>query len=156
MITVAASGYFDPLHIGHLEYLARAKDCGDNLIVIVNNDRQTTLKKGRPFMNEDERLAIIQSLRWVDSVSLSIDKDLSVCKSLARLKPDIFAKGGDRTIDNIPERETCEKLGIKIITGLGKKRQSSSVLVEKQSSFLKDRQLAHHGGIPGWPYNQGW
>jgi len=129
MKIVVASGYFDPLHVGHVEYLEKAKKLGDKLIVIVNNDIQCNLKKGFSFMNQDERLKIIQALRCVDEVFLSIDKDRTVCKSLEFLKPQIFAKGGDRTADEIPEAEICKKNNIKIIDGLGEKIQASSNLI---------------------------
>jgi len=131
MRIIVASGYFDPLHIGHVEYLERAKGLGDKLIVIVNTDEQAVLKKGYAFMPHDERLKIVKALMCVDEVFLSIDKDKSVCKSLEFLKPHIFAKGGDRTSDEIPEAVICEKFGIKIIDRLGDKIQSSSELVSK-------------------------
>jgi len=129
MKIVVASGYFDPIHVGHLENLEKAKELGDKLIVIVNNDIQTKLKKGFSFMPQEDRLKIVSSLKWVDEVFLSIDKDRSVCKSLEAIKPDIFAKGGDRTADEIPETPICNKLNIKIIEGLGKKIRSSSELI---------------------------
>ena len=128
MKVVATSGYFDPLHVGHIECLELAKQLGDKLIVIVNSDFQTKLKKGKSFMNQDDRMKIIASLKCVDEVFLSIDKDKSQCETLKYLKPNIFAKGGDRTSKEIPESEICAELGIKIIDGLGKKIRSSSEL----------------------------
>ena len=128
IVKVAVSGYFDPIHIGHLEYLKMAKDLGDYLIVIVNNDYQSNLKKGKSFMNELDRVEIIKALKLVDEVFLSIDKDRTVCKSLEKLKPDIFANGGDRLTDEIPEAEVCINLNIKMIDGLGNKIRSSSEL----------------------------
>ena len=130
-IIVAASGYFDPIHIGHIEYLELAKKLGDKLIVIVNSDAQAIMKKGSPFMPEKERMEIVKSLRCVDEVVLSIDTDQSQCKTLEMLKPNIFAKGGDRYASEIPETPTCKKHGIKIIDGLGAKIQSSSTLIAK-------------------------
>ena len=127
---VVASGYFDPIHVGHIEYLELAKKLGDKLVVIVNNDWQATLKKGKPFMNEKDRLKIVSSLKCVDEVFLSIDKDKTVCKSLEAINPDIFAKGGDRFSDEIPESKICEKLNIDIIDGLGKKIRSSSLIIK--------------------------
>ena len=127
---VVASGYFDPIHVGHIEYLELAKTMGDKLVVIVNNDWQATLKKGKPFMNEKDRLKIVSSLKCVDEVFLSIDKDKTVCKSLEAINPDIFAKGGDRFSDEIPESKICEKLNIDIIDGLGKKIRSSSLIIK--------------------------
>ena len=128
MKIVATSGYFDPLHVGHLECLELAKKLGDKLIVIVNSDLQATLKKGKSFMNEKDRLKIVSALKCVDEVFLSIDKDKSQCETLKYLKPNIFAKGGDRTSKEIPETKICKELGIKIIDGLGKKIRSSSEL----------------------------
>lgn len=126
---IVASGYFDPIHIGHIEYLKLAKQLGGTLIVIVNNDKQAKIKKGFSFMNENERLEIVKNIKYVDEVFLSIDDDSTVCKSLEKLKPDIFAKGGDRNSSNIPELEVCNKYNIKIVDGLGNKIQSSSDLI---------------------------
>ena len=127
---VVASGYFDPIHVGHIEYLELAKTMGDKLVVIVNNDWQAALKKGKSFMKEGDRLKIVSSLKCVDEVFLSIDKDKTVCKSLEAINPDIFAKGGDRFSNEIPESKICEKLNIDIIDGLGKKIRSSSLIIK--------------------------
>ena len=126
MIVVAVSGYFDPIHVGHLEYLKLAKQLGDKLIVIVNNDKQTILKKGKSFMNEKDRMEIVSALQCVDEVFLSIDDDKSVCKSLEFLKPSIFAYGGDRSLSEIPETAIIDKYSIKMVDGLGNKIRSSS------------------------------
>ena len=126
MKVIAVSGYFDPIHVGHLEYLKMAKNLGDKLIVIINSDYQAGLKKGKSFMSEDDRLEIIKSLRCVDEVFLSIDKDKSVCKSLEYLKPDIFANGGNRSLNEIPETAVMKKYNIEMIDGLGMKIRSSS------------------------------
>ena len=128
MKVIATSGYFDPLHVGHIECLELAKQLGDKLIVIVNSDFQAKLKKGKLFMNQDDRMKIIASLKCVDEVFLSIDKDKSQCESLRHLKPTIFAKGGDRTSGEIPEAKVCKELNIQIIDGLGVKIRSSSNL----------------------------
>jgi len=127
---IVASGYFDPLHIGHIEYLKLAKKLGSKLVVIVNNDKQAKLKKGFSFMNEKERMEIVKSLFFVDEVFLSVDKHLSVCESLKKIRPHIFAKGGDRFSSEIPESKVCKELGIEIVDGLGKKIQSSSDLIK--------------------------
>ncbi|MAG50380.1 cytidyltransferase [archaeon] len=127
---VVASGYFDPLHVGHIEYLKLSKNLGDKLVVIINNDEQARLKKGYVFMKQEERAKIVKALKCVDEVFISIDKDRSVCKSLEKIKPHIFANGGDRHTGNIPESDICEKHGIKRIDELGKKIQSSSKLVK--------------------------
>ena len=126
MIVVAVSGYFDPIHVGHLKYLKLAKQLGDKLIVIVNNDKQTILKKGKSFMNEKDRMEIVSALQCVDEVFLSIDDDKSVCKSLEFLKPSIFANGGDRSLSEIPETAIIDKYSIKMVDGLGNKIRSSS------------------------------
>ena len=130
MIVVAVSGYFDPIHVGHLEYLKLAKQLGDKLIVIVNNDKQTILKKGKSFMNEKDRMEIVSALQCVDEVFLSIDDDKSVCKSLEFLKPSIFANGGDRSLSEIPETAIIDKYSIKMVDGLGNKIRSSSKITE--------------------------
>ena len=128
MKIVVTSGYFDPLHVGHLECLELAKQLGDKLIVIVNSDLQAKLKKGESFMKEEDRMKIISALKCVDEVFLSIDKDKSQCESLRYLNPTIFAKGGDRTSGEIPEAKVCKELNIQIIDGLGAKIRSSSKL----------------------------
>ena len=128
MKVVATSGYFDPLHVGHLECLEMAAELGDKLIVIVNSDLQAKLKKGESFMKEEDRMKIVSALKCVDHVFLSIDKDKSQCESLRHINPDIFAKGGDRTSGEIPESKVCNELGIEIIDGLGEKIRSSSDL----------------------------
>jgi len=133
MVIVVASGYFDPIHKGHIRYLEASKKLGDVLIVIVNNDTQAILKKGKPFYpNQEERMEIIEALRCVDDVVLSIDGDKSVTKTLEWLKPDIFTNGGDRNSKNIPEIEVCEKYGIQTIFRVGgNKINSSSELTKK-------------------------
>ena len=115
-------------HVGHLEYLKLAKQLGDKLVVIVNNDFQTRIKKGKSFMNENDRVEIVASLKCVDEVFLSIDRDFSVCKSLEFIQPNIFANGGDRKLEEIPETKIMKKYGIKMVDGLGGKIRSSSDL----------------------------
>ena len=127
-IRVAVSGYFDPIHIGHLEYLKMAKGLGDSLVVIVNNNNQCKLKKGKHFMDENDRVEIVKALGFVDEVFLSVDKDRTVCKSLEEIKPDIFANGGDRATSEVPETPVCKKFNIKMVDGLGDKIRSSSSL----------------------------
>lgn len=130
IVTVAVSGYFNPLHVGHLEMIERAKKLGDRLIAIVNNDQQVAKKGSVPFMSQDDRLAIVKALRDVDEVFLSIDEDSSVCKSLEEVKPDIFANGGDRkSLGDVPEYPVCQRLSIKMVDGLGQKIRASSVLI---------------------------
>ena len=133
MKKVAISGYFDPIHVGHLEYIELSKKLGDYLIVIVNNNHQCMLKKGKPFMDEKDRIKIVEAIEWVDEVFLSIDMDKTVCKSLEAIKPNIFTNGGDRTNEEIPESMVCKKYGIEILDGLGKKIRSSSGLTGLKS-----------------------
>ena len=130
--TAIVSGYFDPLHIGHIEYFKLAKELADELVVIVNNREQCLLKKSDEFMDERDRLEIVYHLDMVDEVLISTDKDKSVCKSLemiAQFKPYndlVFCNGGDRDASNSPEVKVCSKLGIEFQQGLGKKIRSSS------------------------------
>lgn len=126
---VCTSGYFNPLHKGHLELFKKAKLLGDRLVVIVNNDKQVRLKKSAPFMNEEERLEIVRSIKYVWDAWLSVDNNRTVCETLKKIQPDIFAKGGDSTKKNTPEMKLCKKLGIKVIFEVGgDKIQSSSWL----------------------------
>ena len=133
MKKVAISGYFDPIHVGHLEYIELSKKLGDYLIVIVNNNHQCKLKKGKPFMDEKDRIKILEAIEGVDEVFLSIDKDSTVCKSLEAIKPYIFTNGGDRNNEEIPESKVCKKYGIQLLDGLGKKIRSSSDLTGLKS-----------------------
>tara|TARA_R100000388_G_C7152790_1_gene115351 strand:- start:102 stop:518 length:417 start_codon:yes stop_codon:yes gene_type:complete len=125
---VAVSGYFDPIHVGHIEYFKLAKELGTKLVVIVNNDHQCCLKKGKPFMKQEDRVKIVQSIKGVDEAFLSIDDDKTVCKSLSAVDPDIFANGGDRHNKEIPEAKVCRAQNIQLIDGLGGKIRSSSDL----------------------------
>jgi len=140
-IVVAVSGGFDPIHIGHVEMFYEAKALGDELVVILNNDNWLQKKKGHVFMPELERKEIIEALKPVDRVVLTkhkpSDEDVSVCKALEEIKPDIFANGGDRHQHNVPEVATCEKLDCQMVFNVGKrgKVQSSSWLIGK---YLKE------------------
>ena len=131
-IIVAVSGYFNPVHIGHIRMFKQARKLGDKLIVIVNNDKQVKLKGSVPFMDEKERIEIIKALKAVNEVILSIDKDKTVCKTLKLIKPHIFANGGDRNQKNIPEVDVCKEINCKMIFNIGRggKIQSSSWLIE--------------------------
>ncbi len=141
-IVVAVSGYFNPLHVGHLEMIQKSKKLGDELVVIVNNDFQVALKGSVPFMPLSDRVKIIKALRDVDRVFVSIDRDKTVCKSLAKVRPDIFANGGDRhSIGDVPEYAICKKYGIKMVDGLGKKIRASSQLIANAAA-LKAQKAA--------------
>jgi len=132
MKIVITSGYFNPLHTGHVSYLRDAADIGDKLIVIVNNDKQVELKGSKVFMNETDRSIIVGSLKYVDYVYISCSTDGSVCEDLCRLRAEypndclIFAKGGDRTKDNIPEVPVCESNNILMVFDVGCKKVTSS------------------------------
>ena len=135
---VVVSGYFNPVHKGHLELFENAKSLGDLLIVIVNSDKQRELKGSKEFMGEDERLRIVEALKPVDFAMISVDEDKTQCRTLkeiwtmfGRAFNVVFANGGDQTNTSIPEAETCEFLNIKLVDGLGKKVQSSSWLLNK-------------------------
>ena len=128
MKKIAVSGYFDPIHVGHIEYINNAKKLGDWLVVIVNNNNQCALKKGKYFMDEKDRVLIVKNIKAVDEVFLSIDEDKTVCKSLKKVNPDVFANGGDRKNYEIPESKVCKENNIQIIDGLGDKIRSSSGL----------------------------
>ena len=135
---IIVSGYFNPIHKGHIELFHKAKLHGDKLIVIVNNDKQRLLKGSKEFMLEKERLLILNELKVTDLVILSIDKDLTVCKTLEKVNNNYsnlydlyFANGGDQDNKSIPEVSTCNNLGIKLLEGLGDKIQSSSWLLNK-------------------------
>jgi len=140
MKVIITSGYFNPIHIGHINLIREAKELGDFLVVIVNNDEQVKIKGSVPFMPEQERIEIIKELRCADNVVLSVDKDGTVSESLkliAKKYPDaelFFAKGGDRNSKNIPEVGVCEEFDIKIINEVGGgKIQSSSWLIKNAS-----------------------
>ena len=150
------SGYFNPIHSGHLDYIEGAKEICDFLYVIVNNDRQVKIKGSSPFMNENERLRIVRSLKPVDRAMIALDKDATVVESIMWLhrkyprgyqagreigSPDyfvdamIFMNGGDRKPDNSPEEVVCKKIGVLTAYEVGGgKTQSSSKLIRGVSN----------------------
>ena len=135
---IIVSGYFNPLHKGHLELFEKAKAYGDQLWVIVNSDLQRGLKGSKAFMDEDERLIIAKAIGIVDKALVSIDKDKTQCETLRFLAEEysfendlFFANGGDQNNDSIPEAPICKEVGIGLIQGLGDKIQSSSWLLKK-------------------------
>ena len=136
---IIVSGYFNPLHKGHLELFEIAKASGDQLWVIVNSDLQRELKGSKEFMDENERLIIVNAIGIVDKALISIDKDKTQCATLADLAEQysnkyelFFANGGDQNNDSIPEVQVCIEKGIGLLEGLGDKIQSSSWLLKKQ------------------------
>ena len=136
---IIVSGYFNPLHKGHLEYFNNAKALCDELFVIVNNDHQRELKGSKPFQDEEERMLIVGNIKAVDKAILSVDKDHAVCETIRLLANEYgadydlaFANGGDQNNDTIPEIPVCKELGVALIDGLGEKIQSSSWLLENE------------------------
>jgi len=135
---IIVSGYFNPLHKGHLELFEKAKAAGDQLWVVVNSDLQRALKGSKEFMHQDERLLIVSAIGIVDKALISIDTDKTQCATLADLADKYstayelyFANGGDQNNDSIPEVSVCQQKGIGLIEGLGDKIQSSSWLLKK-------------------------
>lgn len=139
------SGYFNPIHPGHIECFRLAKHLPDvsELCVIVNNDDQALLKRGVPsFQKQEDRLNIVSSIKWVDNVVLSVDRDATVCKTLRKVVDYykstnehvefVFAKGGDRFSGNTPEKIVCDELGIVLVDGLGAKTHNSSDYIKKR------------------------
>lgn len=137
---VCVSGGVDPIHIGHVRLFKSAKELGTKLIVILNNDNWLMKKKGFVVMDEKDRKEILESIRYVDEVVLTKhepeSEDVSVCESLKEIHPDIFANGGDRKSDNIPEYKLCEEVGIKMEFNIGEggKVRSSSEIVKKENT----------------------
>ena len=135
---IIVSGYFNPLHKGHLELFEKAKASGDQLWVIVNSDLQRELKGSKEFMDENERLIIVSAIKYVDKALISIDQNKTQCATLAQLADEYgddfklyFANGGDQNNDTIAEVTICNEKGIGLLEGLGDKIQSSSWLLKK-------------------------
>lgn len=151
-VVVMVSGGFDPIHIGHVRMIKEAKKLGDKLIVVINNDNWLRAKKGKEFMSELDRKEIIEAFLGVDKVCFTGHKadmdynnpiEKSVCDSLRKIKPDIFANGGDRKPDGdpVPEVAVCEELGIKLVynVGRGGKVRGSSDLLKEYSKHIKSK-----------------
>ena len=136
---IIVSGYFNPLHKGHLELFEKAKEVGDLLCVIVNNDKQRELKGSKFFQDEEERITIIRALSVVDMAWISVDEGptqnatlkVMVDKFYGSMKL-AFANGGDQNNDTIPEAKICRQFNIELIDGLGDKIQSSSWLLKNK------------------------
>ena len=136
------SGYFNPLHIGHLDMMEAARALADALVVIVNNDAQQVLKKGKVITSESDRLRIVEALRVADAALVAVDDDGSVAASLEAIHAAypgielVFCNGGDRSPDGdaVPSGEVavCERLGIEMVWGVGgdTKADSSSRINE--------------------------
>lgn len=152
MRVVVISGYWNPIHVGHLDYIENAKLLGDTLVVIVNNDTQVKIKGSEPFMKELARQRIVESIKGVDRAMVSLDKDGSVVKTLEfiwghysqdpEFKEMMFANGGDRKEGNVPETNLCKELGILEVYGVGgEKAESSSNLLKFRSAISKIRGM---------------
>jgi cytidyltransferase-like protein len=135
---VIVSGYFNPIHKGHIEYFNAAKKRGEALFVIVNNDYQRELKGSKEFQTQEERLFIVENIKAVDKVFISIDTDRTVCETIKYIHRMesvqfnlAFANGGDQNNSCIPEAPICAELNIELLDGLGEKIQSSSWLLNK-------------------------
>ncbi len=159
---VAVSGGFDPLHIGHVRMFKKAKALGERLVVIVNNDHWLRKKKGFAFMPQKERVELIRSLPFVDKVVLTDhakgSEDMSVTRALRKIKPHIFANGGDRKkMSDIPEASVCKDLGIKMLFNIGEggKIQSSSWMIQNASRPIK-RSERPWGEYYGWDQGEDW
>ena len=137
---IIVSGYFNPIHKGHIEYFNQAKALAGELFVIVNNDSQRILKGSKEFQKEQERIFIVSNIKSVDHCILSIDQDRTVIKTIEKISQDFgkeydlnFANGGDQNNNTIPERPICDQMGISLIDGLGDKIQSSSWLLNNKN-----------------------
>jgi cytidyltransferase-like protein len=127
------SGYFNPLHVGHLRMMEAARSLSGRLIVIVNNDAQQMMKKGRIIVPLADRLEIVLALRVTDEALAAVDDDASVKRTLRAIRekyPDtelVFANGGDRSsASNVSEAQLCEELGISLRFGIGGEEKSDS------------------------------
>lgn len=138
---VAVSGHFDPPHIGHLRHIQKARKLGDWLIAIVSSDKHCVAKKGICLMPQHDRMEIVKT--WVDEVFLNIDYDGTSTQSLKVLKPNIFAKGGDRIASNMPQNEIdiCKKIGCKIVYNVGGQLHSSTYIVNRIKEWYKEKYL---------------
>jgi len=150
-ITVATGGGFDPLHEGHIRLFKEAKKLGDVLVVMLNSDTQLRQKKGSTFyLSENERKEIVESIRYVDKVIIDPGPDITCEAALRLIKPDILAKGGDRTPSNMAQIEidVCKEIGCKIIYNVGgEKVQSSSWLLkrikEADNNQIQENKVKH-------------
>ena len=138
MKVVIVSGYFNPLHGGHLDMIEAAAEMGDKLVVIVNNDKQQFLKKGKVILDEANRLRLMRALKGVDQVILSIDDDPTIIKTLEMVAGQypgdelIFANGGDRDTEKvIPEAKVCRKYHIEMRFDAGRGKPDSSTLINQ-------------------------
>ena len=158
MRVVVISGFFNPIHSGHLDYIKAAYELGDYLIVIVNNDKQVELKGSIPFMNEKERMHIVSAIKGVDRAVLSIDTGRSVVETLKTIYNEhsvdyffermTFANGGDRRKDDSPEEGYCNWRKIKTVYSVGgNKTQSSSKLLQNNAPMPSEHPSSKIRGM---------
>ena len=151
---VMCTGGFDTLHTGHIAYLKAAKELGDILIVGINSDEWLERKKGKAFMPWNERLAILNSLEVVDEVFTFMDDDNTAINFIKQVKAHypitayklIFANGGDRTADNIPEMIFDD---VEFVFGVGgeDKKNSSSWILEEWKAPKVERSWGHYRNL---------
>lgn len=141
---VIVSGYFNPLHGGHIDMIEAAKAMGDRLVVIVNNDKQQLLKKGKIILDDENRLRLMRALRDVDQVVLSIDEDATIKRTLAMVAGQhpgdklIFANGGDRDSEKeIPEAAVCKQYNIEMRFDAGRGKPDSSTRINQATGKEK-------------------
>lgn len=162
MKVVLVTGGFDPLHSGHIAYFNAARQLGDKLVVGVNSDAWLSRKKGRAFMSSPERISIIQNLKMVDHCILFDDDDNTAIEAIRNVKfmyPDahiIFANGGDRTKDNIPEMVFDD---VEFVFGVGgeDKKNSSSWILKEWSQPTTERAWGKYSVLDkgeGWQVKQ--
>lgn len=143
-MTVAVSGAFDPIHVGHVRYIREAAKLGNRLVVILNTDDFLMRKKGFIFLPFEDRREIVESIKGVDEVVAAVDEDQTVRKTLESVKPDIFAKGGDvPTPEGIPEAETCQKIGCKLVMGVGGSKVRSNTELSWKVKELGIEDTSH-------------
>lgn len=134
---IAVSGGFDPLHDGHIAMIREAAKLG-KVVIILNGDDFLVRKKGFRLLPYDVRRMVMEHIKGVNHVMPCVDEDQTVCKTLEALRPDVFVKAGDRNADNIPERETCDRLGVEIVyveTDIGKTSHSSDFVRAAQAAW---------------------
>ena len=135
---IVLSGGFDPVHKGHLRMFREASWLGHHVIVGLNSDKWLTRKKGKPFMEFEERKEILESIKYINQVIPFDDSDGTACDLIEKVDDMYdtdyriyFANGGDRTTDNVPEMDICKELGVEMLWGVGGgKIQSSSWLID--------------------------
>jgi D-beta-D-heptose 7-phosphate kinase/D-beta-D-heptose 1-phosphate adenosyltransferase len=143
---ILVGGYFNILHKGHIRHFEAAKRLGDYLIVHVHRGDCSLKHKGYSVLSDEDKVEVLKAIRWVDEVWLcSANCDGSIVEALHRLRKEypketlILAKGGDRTPENMPKKEieTCEKLGVKIVYGVGGEKVQSSSWIASNIKFEK-------------------